>query len=130
MIASVIEETPAAQETHLPVASSGISIVTHDVAQDGWSALYLLVIIPIVLFVILLVWLIVEIKRAKIAKREEERRRRTEEINRKRALREQAHLQSSPLPRSQRGGSGSFGDTPRPSGRGNVRSHPTNRRSR
>ena len=130
MIASVIEETPAAQETQLPVASSGISIVTHDVAQDGWSALYLLVIIPIVLFVILLVWLIVEIKRAKIAKREEERRRRTEEINRKRALREQAHLQSSPLPRSQRGGSAPYSDAPRPANRGSARSHPTNRRSR
>ena len=102
MIAGIIEETPAAEQTPPPTVSSGISIVTHDVPQDGWSPLYLLVIIPIVLFVILLVWLIVEIRRAKIYKREEARRRRTEEINRQRAIRAQAHLQNNPLPQSRR----------------------------
>ena len=109
MIAGIIEETPVAEETPQPVASSGVSIITYDVQQGQWSPLYLLVIIPVVLFVILLVWLIVEIRRAKIYKREEERRQRTERVNRERAMRAQAHLRNDPLPQSRR-----FGDVPRP----------------
>lgn len=90
--------TPIPQTT----SSSGVTIVTSDLNNEGWSPLYLLVIIPVVLFFILVIWLIVEIRRAKEARREAERRRRTEEVNRRRAQREYAHMQSNPLPRSQR----------------------------
>jgi len=113
MIAGIIEETPAVEETPLPIASSGISIITYDVEQGGWSPLYLLVIIPVVLFVILLVWLIVEIRRAKIYKREQERRMRTEKVNRERAMRAQAHLRNDPLPQSRRAQE-RFGAVPSP----------------
>ena len=83
-------------------SGTGVRVVTSDVGTGGWSPLYLLVIIPVVLFFILVIWLIVEIKRAKASKREAERRRRTEEVNRRRAQRDAAHMQTSPLPRSQR----------------------------
>lgn len=102
-VASVIAspeptQTLASQST----SDSGVRVITSDVGTGGWSPLYLLVIIPVVLFFILVIWLIVEIRRARVAKREAERRRRTEEVNRRRAQRDAAHMQTSPLPRSQR----------------------------
>lgn len=102
-VASVITSMEPTQ-TARPQSSSGsgVMVITSDVGTGGWSSLYLLVIIPVVLFFILIIWLIVEIRRARAARREAERRRRTEEVNRRRAQRDAAHMQTSPLPRSQR----------------------------
>lgn len=100
--ASVAPEAPVATPVASSVSESGISVVTTDVSPEGWSPLYLLVIIPVVLFFILIVWLIMEIRRARQQKREMERARRTEEVKRRRAQREVEHLKASPLPRSQR----------------------------
>ena len=102
-IAAVIA-SPEPTQTLAPqsTSDSGVRVITSDVGTGGWSPLYLLVIIPVVLFFILVIWLIVEIRRARVAKREAERRRRTEEVNRRRAQRDAAHMQTSPLPRSQR----------------------------
>ncbi|MDY4517220.1 MAG: D-alanyl-D-alanine carboxypeptidase family protein [Candidatus Spyradocola sp.] len=102
-IAAVIASSEPTQ-TIAPnsTSDSGVRVITSDVNTGGWSPLYLLVIIPVVLFFILVVWLIVEIRRARVAKREAERRRRTEEVKRRRAQRDAAHMQATPLPRSQR----------------------------
>ena len=102
-IAAVIA-SPEPTQTLAPqsTSDSGVRVITSDVGTGGWSPLYLRVIIPVVLFFILVIWLIVELRRARVAKREAERRRRTEEVNRRRAQRDAAHMQTSPLPRSQR----------------------------
>lgn len=102
-VAAAIPSTePSATPASSSTSSSGVTVVTHDVSTGGWSPLYLLVIIPVVLFFILVIWLIVEIRRAHRIKLERERARRTEEVRRRRAQREYGHLQSNPLPRSQR----------------------------
>ena len=100
--AAIPSAEPSATPASSSTSSSGVTVVTHDVSTGGWSPLYLLVIIPVVLFFILVIWLIVEIRRAHRIKLERERARRTEEVRRRRAQREYGHLQSNPLPRSQR----------------------------
>lgn len=100
-VAAVIEEAPVATPIDSSVSDGGVTVVTTDIARQGWSPLYLLVIIPAVLFFILVVWLIAEVRRARRAKREMERARRNEEVKRRRAQLEYQHLQSNPLPRSQ-----------------------------
>ena len=101
-VAAPITELPSTTPISNSVSDGGVSVVTTDVAIQGWSPLYLLVIIPVVLFFILVVWLIAEIRRARRVKREMERARRTEEVKRRRAQLEYQHLQTNPLPRSQR----------------------------
>ena len=101
-VAAPIAEIPSTTPISNSVSDGGVSVVTTDVAIQGWSPLYLLVIIPVVLFFILVVWLIAEIRRARRVKREMERARRTEEVKRRRAQLEYQHLQTNPLPRSQR----------------------------
>lgn len=102
-IAAVItSQEPTATPIGQSVSESGVTVVTTDISQQGWSPLYLLVIIPVVLFFILVVWLIAEVRRARKHRRDMERARRTEEVKRRRAQLEYEHLQSSPLPRSQR----------------------------
>lgn len=101
-VAAPITELPSTTPISNSVSDGGVSVVTTDVAIQGWSPLYLLVIIPVVLFFILVVWLIAEIRRARRVKREMERARRTEEVKRRRAQLEYQHLQTTPLPRSQR----------------------------
>ncbi len=116
-VAAVIAEVP--QETHSgsSISDGGVTVVTTDIVREGWSPLYLLVIIPVVLFVILFIWLIAEIRRARRVKRDMERARRTEEVKRRRAELEYRHLQNNPLPRSQRPPQTARYDDPRYGGR-------------
>ena len=73
-VAAAIPSTePSATPASSSTSSSGVTVVTHDVSTGGWSPLYLLVIIPVVLFFILVIWLIVEIRRAHRIKLERER---------------------------------------------------------
>ena len=88
-VASAIEEKKKKEKVPAPatITDSGLKISTVAIKEGGWSNLYLLVIIPLVLFVILLVWLVAEINRAKQEKRNRAKAERTAAVNRERALR-------------------------------------------
>lgn len=117
-VAAVVS-TPTALPTQSgsSISQSGVNVVTTDVTISGWSPLYLLVIIPIVLFFILIIWLFAEIRRARRYKRDQARARRTEDVKRRRAQRDYEHLQATPLPHSQRAAQARSNTSRRPQGR-------------